>query len=278
MTRSSFLAALSLVTGVAAVAAQKAPDLSTRALVAAATTYVVDYETEFKFLIAEEAYTQATFDASGRETRVRRMTGELFLTFIPADAAWIAVHDVAEVDGTPVTDREDLRLLLQKGEFVSVARRVADRNAKFNIGTIGRNFNEPTLPLLILEPKRVKSFSFDRRQIVRDADGTKVTVAFTERDRPTLIRSARGTPLYAKGELTIDAETGRIERTQIELVDAGILARLTTVYAPDEKLAMWVPVSFTERYERTRGHEREVIMCEARYTNYRRFYVIGRIK
>lgn len=253
-------------------------DLSPRALAAAAATYVADYQAKFKFLVAEETYTQATFDAQHRQTRTRRMTGELFLAFIPADAVWIAVHDVAVVDGTPVADREDLRLLLRQGEFSSVAKRVADRNEQFNIGGVRRNFNEPTLPLLVLDPRRLRRVSFDRKAIEQDAGTTQVRLAFAERERPTLVRSARGMPLFSKGELTIDAKTGRVERTAIELVDAGIRARLTTVYALEAKLDMWVPVTFAERYEVTRGRKREVIECEARYTNYRRFEVTGRIK
>jgi hypothetical protein len=40
---------------------------------------------------------------------------------------------------------------------------------------------------------------------------------------------------------------------------------------------MWVPVSFTERYESTR-EDREVIVCEAAYTNFRKFETSARIK
>jgi hypothetical protein len=262
---------------VAVSSGQQKVDVSTKAVVSAASKYVVDYETKFKFVIADETYGQATFDGERRETGRRSIKGELFLTFIPADAAWLAVHDFTEVDGTPVADREDLRALLQKGETSSIVRTVLTRNARFNLGSIVRNFNEPTLALLILEPKRVNGFSFDREEILQVAGRTKVRLSFRERDRPTLVRDANGRPVYARGELTIDAETGRVEHTVIELVDGPILARLTTTYAFDEKVEMWVPAAFAERYERTKG-EREVILCDADYTNYRRFEVTARIK
>lgn len=269
------LMALMLVAGVAA--AQQKVDVSTKAVVAAASKYVVEYETKFKFVIADETYAQATFDEEKRETARRSMKGELFLTFIPADAAWLAVHDFSEVDGTPVADREDLRALLQKGETNSVVRTVLTRNARFNLGTIVRNFNEPTLALLILEPKRVDGFAFDREEVTQVGGRTKVRLSFRERRRPTLVRDEHGSPVYARGELTIDAATGRVEHTVIELADGPIIARLTTTYALDEKVEMWVPVAFAERYERT-NRDREVIVCDADYTNYRRFETTARIK
>jgi hypothetical protein len=206
------------------------------------------------------------------------MKGELFLTFIPADSAWLSVHDFSEVDGEPVEDREDLRALLQKGETVSVVRTVLSRNSRFNLGSILRNFNEPTLALLILEPKRVQRFSFDREEVIRNAGGqTSVRLSFRERERPTLVRDGDNRPVYSRGDVTIDAATGRVERTTIELLDDNVLARLTTTYALDEKVDMWVPVTFAERYERT-SRDREVIICEAAYTNYRRFEVTARVK
>jgi hypothetical protein len=274
------LVALALALGMtaAAPAGQQKIDLSTRALVAAASKYVAEYETRFKFLIADESYTQATFDHERRETGRRWMKGELFLTFIPADSAWLSVHDFSEVDGEPVEDREDLRALLQKGETVSVVRTVLSRNSRFNLGSILRNFNEPTLALLILEPKRVQRFSFDREEVIRNAGGqTSVRLSFRERERPTLVRDGDNRPVYSRGDVTIDAATGRVERTTIELLDDNVLARLTTTYALDEKVDMWVPVTFAERYERT-SRDREVIICEAAYTNYRRFEVTARVK
>ena len=266
-----------LATAAGTLTAQQRIDTSTRAVIAAATKYVVDYETKFKFVIADETYDQATFDHEKRETARRSMKGELFLTFIPADGAWLAVHDFTEVDGEPVADREDLRPLLQKGETTSVVRSVLKRNARFNLGTILRNFNEPTLALLILEPKRVAGFSFDREDVTTVDGKPKVRLSFRERERPTLIRAADGAPVYARGELVVDAETGRIEHTTIEFRDGPIVASLTTQYALDEKIEMWVPVTFIERYERNRD-DREVIVCQAQYTNYRRFEVTARIK
>ena len=62
-----------------------------------------------------------------------------------------------------------------------------------------------------------------------------------------------------------------------ELATAGTRVKLETTYERDEKLNLWLPAKFTERYE-TDGMMRELILCDAKYTNYRRFEVTARIK
>lgn len=291
MTASSVPALVTacLLAAAAAPAAsgQDQLDLSTGALVDRAVAYVEAYQRTFAFLVADEDYEQRLVtlgepdDPDEREgLAVRRhMTGELFMTYLPVDREWIAVHDVITVDGEPVDDREDLRALLATGVLTGVVERVANHNARYNIGSVVRNFNEPTLPLLIFSDRRVGNFSFDRGRVERQPGATLVTVAFEERRRPTLIRSGRGHPVYARGEVTLAAETGRVHQTVFEVVDGPIAARLVTTYRHDDKLDLWVPATFAERYERTLDEdEREIIIGEAVYTNYRRFEVVGRIK
>jgi hypothetical protein len=103
-----------------------------------------------------------------------------------------------------------------------------------------------------------------------------------------------GRPAYARGELVVEPESGRIRRATITVKIDALLVELTTDYAPDAKLGMWVPSVFTERYERgkasrttqyrdpeslpTNTPDHELVRCEARYSNYRRFEVSARIK
>ena len=270
-------AAVPFAVASALLTAQAPLNTSTKAVVAAASAYVADYQSQLRFVVADETYTQeATRERGGTERRL--MTGELFLVFLAGDNEWIAVHDVAEVDGQKVTDRDGLRALLQKGEVSRVAKLVANRNAAFNIGGINRNFNEPTLPLLLLAPQRVGTVSFDRRRVERTEQGARITLSFTDRGRPTLIRSARGGQIHSTGEMIVDAATGRIERTMIRLENEDIVAALSTEYTLDDKLKLWVPAVFNEAYSGRVGGVRETIRCEARYTNYRRFEVTGRVK
>ncbi len=254
------------------------PDLSTKALVASAAKYVATYQEEFKFLLADEDYVQRVYSSKGTLLQERRLTGELFLTFLAADGEWIAVHDFKEVDGRPVPDRDDVRALFQKGDVRGIAAHIAATNARFNIGRLGRNFNEPTLPLLLLHQKRVPYVAFDKDRVVTEAGRTRVTLRFRERDRGIVQNGIGNDPITALGFFTIDALTGRVERTEFEIEADRTTSRLVTEYQADEKLNLWVPVLFRERYDDARDRDRQVIQCEARYTNYRRFEVTGRIK
>jgi hypothetical protein len=253
-------------------------DTSIKGLVKSAAAYVADYEEKLKFVVATEEYVQRTFDEAGRQTRERVMNGELFLQYVEADHEWMAVHDFVAVDGDPVTDRQDVRGLLQRGSFESVVREVAARNARFNIGDVQRNFNEPTLALLIFGASRIKSFSFDRKTLQKTDADSVATLAFEEHDNgTTMIRNRRGSPAPSKGEVEIDAATGRILHTQLDVKIDGVVAQLSTTYANDKAVELWVPTTFTERYEHKTSTDYERIECKSTYTNFKRYGATGRI-
>jgi hypothetical protein len=273
------LAALPLTTtpGPAAQGNAQWPDTSAKAVLAAADRYLSSYQKQLTFLLADETYQQDVFDDAPAPTASRAMTGELFVTFLAPDHAWLAVHDVATIDGAPVPDRDDLRAMLAREPVAGVARRLVQRNARFNIGNIVRNFNEPTLGLLVLDPRRRAQFKFTRQDVERDGATTLVRLAFRETDRPTLVRGLDGRDVYSSGTLTVEADTGRIRRTEIHFTYTSIVAELATTYAHDANLDLWVPATFVERYARRRPTQ-ELILCQANYTDWRRFEVQVRIR
>ena len=272
----AWLAVTALAAAIAAHPSGQKLDDSSKALAARAAKYVADYQTKFSFLVASETYTQIVTSQAVDKRRV--MHGELFLTFLRTDREWIAVHDIADVDGQPVPNREDLQALLQRADVTFVAQRVADRNAGFNIGTVSRNFNEPTLALLVLEAKRIAQFRFDRKDLM-ERDGVRLaTLAFTEHDGPTLVKGDGYKSVFSRGELTIEVETGRIRRSVISFDEGHVQASLTTDYMPEDRLGLWVPSTFVEHYDLRDGKLHEQTTCSAIYSNYRRFEVTGRIK
>jgi hypothetical protein len=229
----AFLAAALLAAALVPVTARQAQapfvDLTPDGVAAAASTYVSEYQKAFAFVIADEIYRQQV-EREDLPTEMRRLEGELYMTYLPADDEWITVHDVAKVDDRPVADRENLRQLLQSGNVRGVVDRIANRNAAFNIGTVIRNFNEPTLPLLILSEKRRANSRFKRSALTTEGDITLVTLRFEEHRRPTLINSATGGAVFAKGSFLVEAGSGRVRETTLELEDGRVTAHLQTTY------------------------------------------------
>jgi hypothetical protein len=174
------------------------------------------------------------------------------------------------VDGAAVSDADDIGSLIRRAPLRRLGAVIAEKNARFNIGDVRRTFNEPTLGLLVASPVHRRRFTFDRMAVSRGASPI-VTLKFTERDRPTLISGTYGEPVFTRGELDIDAATGRIERTRIEMTLGPVRAALATTYALDARLNLWVPAVMSERYEQTAGVLRQTITVETEYTNYRRF-------
>ena len=245
-------------------------DLSPRALVATAAAYVGRYNADMQSVLAEEVSTQRVRGGGGTvlETRVTR--AEFFITFLPADSTWITVRDVREVDGQPVNDRDNIRALIDRAPLSRLGSVIAEKNARFNIGTIRRTFNEPTLALLVLADKHRKRFRFDRKSATTGPSPT-ATLAFREQDRPTLVTTTGGAAVFSRGELVIDAATGRVEHTAIEIGYSSITARIETTYADDPKLKMWVPATMREVYTQRARMAEQAITTDSTYSNYRRF-------
>lgn len=263
--------------------AQASPDTSARAVVAAAAAYVTDYQRQLTFVVADERYTQQILaQASGDAAsfRPREIRGETFFLFTAPEQGWMAIRDVVEVDGRPVQDRRSPLDALRTLPPSQVAAEFKDANARYNIGRTYRNFNEPTLSLLPLTDLHRDRFSFARRGVAREGSDVLVTLEFRERESPTLIRDLKHGRLFSRGELLVEAGTGRIRRAEIRVEGKGLRVRLTTEYALETRLGMWVPVRFREEYERGEGRdgERERIQCEAVYSNYRRFEASARIR
>ncbi len=256
-----------------ALHAQAPSDTSARAVVAKAVEYLKDYKDAVQFVLADEVTLQDVFNRSGRRAAHRETAGEFFLTYLPTEGGWVGVRDIAVVDGVPVEKRDNLRELLTRASFARVGRLLIDRNARYNIGSVSRNMNDPMLALVILDDKHRGRFKFERRRVEPTPAGPLVTVTFTERDEPTLVRGADGSRIYAKGELVIDGTSGRLVRTVIIVKDKATTGTLTTTFTEHEKLGLWLPSSMDERYDHEIDNVKELVVVKSLYTNYRRFKV-----
>jgi hypothetical protein len=278
MRKLSSLAALAIVSAMlpSTLAGQGSgrADTSLEAVLAKAADYLKEYREKLTYVMATERSKQTLIGGfAGTAGTDETLASDVYFVYIPADKVWMAVRDVEIVDGKVLKDRDNVRDLLNSGQ-VGAARALKDRNARYNLGTILRNFNEPTLSLLVLDEQHRQRFRFKKE----GGRGSTVTISFVEKDQPTLIVDTGGRPSYSSGEFSIDAATGRVERARLSVrLSGGIDAVLITTYRPDSKLQMWVPAKFEELYN-LGGRRPEKITATSSYSDYSRFDVSVRIK
>jgi len=256
--------------------------------------YVQQFERAFSVVIADESYTQDVH-VQGDRSAVRRMQSEVLFMWLPEDRGWLSVRSVLIVDGRRVPDsaaRLERILHDPLPDRESQLHRLAEESARLNLGTIRRNFNNPTLALQFLDSSYQSRFTFtiraqDREQRVNGVLVQKVT--FAEVQRPTVIRDGDA-DLLSSGALWVRVSDGTIVRTTLTLTDrrTNTQASIAVDYRPDAKLDMWVPSRMEERYSSHvvedhlgaldgkvgRLHE---ITCIANYSRFRRFETSGRI-
>jgi hypothetical protein len=211
----------------------------------------------------------------------------------------LTARNVLSVDGSPVVDskrRLDDALAESGNDRRSRLRRLRDEGARFNLGRIYRNFNDPTLVLQFLDPAFQPRFDFTMLGAEKANGVDAWKVRFSERSRPTLIQ--RGTlqaatmDLVSSGTVWIARTDGSVVRTALTAKDesTNTTADIVVDYRLDPKLGLNVPVKMSEVYVQqslaniapssgpprvATRHER--IECVATYSNYRRFETSGRL-
>jgi hypothetical protein len=281
--------------GAATLPEEHSPEL-TSALDAAAA-YLEQYEHRISAIGAEEEYQQAVTPLSGsivsgpirgrqdaanalggprtRNTRANIMTISL------GAQGWVAFRDVFQVDGRPVRGREErLARVLQNvtPDSLDQARRIASESARYNLDPdtthIDRTINVPMTALLFLRAANQSRSSFHLGKPER-VDGIDcVTVQFSERSQPRLIRTADGAP--AEGTFWIDmANGGRVIKTEVRMQSGraplSVRSQTTVTYARVDKLDIWVPVVMDETYEVSATHQ--AVTGRATYSDFREFKV-----
>lgn len=283
---------IALVCAVAILPLLPAGVSAQKAIAQRAADYVASYQRELIAIVADEAYVQdirSQIPEDPGAPRSRSTAGEVFFIFTAPSRGWMAIRDVQTVDGAPAPERTDVRAILATLPPREVGERMRSYNARYNIGRIVRTINEPTLALLSLDEGHRSRFRFETKNR-EEVDGhALIWLAFEEKERPTLIRSLQGRPVFMKGELLVEIANGRIWESRLTATVEGTAVELVTKYRFDQRLGLMLPIVFRELYEqgkaaRTRGKttdtsaEYEQIACEATYSNFRRFEVLSRIR
>ena len=216
--------------------------------------YVAGYGQQASLIIGVEHYDQQIVNPMQGEIPRRQLVSEFALVRTTDALGWSGFRDVVEVDGRRQGGRENrLQKLFSGGTATtSEARRIADESARFNLGPMRRNFNEPMSMLLFLLPSTQSRFDFIRKHDATVA-GIKVwEIGFKEKARPTLIRTVDGLDVPSEGSIWVAPSDGTVVRTRLEV--AGFAGRASTstvevTYARDPRLDLWLPSTMKERQD-----------------------------
>ncbi len=187
-------------------------------LVERARGWLLKYAEELSIVIGVERYAQYMGGEGFSRAYGRQFVSEFALVRTKDD--WLGFRDVFEIDGKPVPDRQDrLRKLFLDApdSAVAQARRISDESARYNLGAIQRNFNVPTMALFFLHPTNAGRFQF-RKDGEERIDGHHVwKIRYQETRAPTIIRTSAGKDMPVTGEFWIDANSGAVLKTHMQL-------------------------------------------------------------
>lgn len=284
---STIISTIGLVASLLASPPSDKPNL--KQLLQRSAAYATDYHQRFTALVAEERYVQRTGPLrpampggelpKPRQERSLRSDYVMLRDFAGSNS-WLGVREVFEVDGEAVTvDRERLQALLEDTSrpLESRLRSLADMQAKYNLGEVYRTINVPTLPLEFLLPDRQPRFHFKHTGDTAFHDRPVWIVSYSERDRPTIIRTPEGHDIQSSGSFWIDPETGAVLRSELrtgEIPGRPLRTIILVSYSHNSRFDMLLPDDMNELYltgrTRIEGH--------ATYSNYRRWEAEATIK
>lgn len=244
-----------------------------RAVLARAGAHVARYARLLPHLVAEETMTQHLRPRRGRQEEPvnRRVVSDLGWVRLDGIDEPLALRDVQSVDWEPVPRIRGARSLRgARRATTDEARALLDAAARYNLAPGTRNINIPTFVFFFLLPEWQPRFSW-KRQSPRDAEVWEFS--FRERERPTVIRTETRKPVFSRGRVWIQRETGEVLRTLLDVRVEGNDYTLETRFAPVERLGLTLPVEMTETY----GAGTFVVQGAATYDNYRRFTTEARV-
>jgi hypothetical protein len=283
------VALIACVAATTTVASQQPPlDL----LLEKAGRYARGFQQDFETVIADETYVQrerVTRTQAGRERIInsaRTINSEMVFMWLPEDRSWLLVRNVLKVDRKDVPDSkarlEHVIADATPGALLPRFNRLRDESARFNLGRIYRNLNDPMLPFQFVDPSYQPRFTFEiaGEDTIDGVAAWKLT--FAEKAMPTVVTVDKHDS-FSKGDIWLTS-SGIVLRTHLAVENQLTSLRSTFVvtYGRDSKLAGWVPVRMEETYSQrppasSSDRLATEISCVATYSNFRRFETSARI-
>ena len=250
-----------------------------------ASAYAVRFRGEFAKVIGVEHYQQTVRRSAVHQgLRSRRIESEVFFTSVGEPPMFMTVRSTVRVDGRAVPGAHqrvvDALSSDSPASRQNRLRALAVEGARYNLGAVGRTFNDPTLALMFLSPELRQRFVFSIGEPRAVAGEQVQRLEFLETTRPSLIvddRDNMDADIRGSMEVTND---GRVLSTDLEVAIATrVVAGVRVRYGYESKLKMLVPVSMNEDYRNDDGANLGItlITCTARYSGYRRFDTSVRI-
>ena len=244
--------------------------------------YVFDFLEKFSNVVSEETYIQDSsvpmqsamlLGRAGAGTRNRALKSDFLLVSVSTAQDWVPFRDVFEVDGQLIRDRDSrlARLFLKPSRnSIEQANRIQDESARYNLGNMRRTINNPVLGITMLQSDFQSRFHYSLGKMDPKVGPGVWIIEYKEEARPSFIRGRSDLDLFAHGRLWIEADTGRLMKTEVLLDQPTLRARITTSFRFDNRFGIAVPYEMQEEYKFDNGIK---VTAIATYDRFRRFDV-----
>src|SRR3954447_22364532 len=289
----AFLVAVSLGTALVVAAPAPPAGFTLAAVLDRAGWYLDYFVDEFENVVAEESYAQDSSQllptispAGGRgaiapqtsaaemlRARHRDLRSDFLLVKSPETDALVPFRDVIQVDGITVRDRE-ARLaklfLTTTSDMMAQAEHIREEGARYNLGNMRSTLGNPVLALGVLQQTYQARFRFSLGKEDKSFGPAVAVVDYREIGSPAMIRGEAGRDLPAHGRVWIEAATGRVLKTELQVEQPAVRATITTTFHGEERSGIAVPQEMREQYTFPNGARVNTV---ATYGRFRRFDV-----
>ena len=244
--------------------------------------YIFDFIEKFSNVVSEETYIQDSsvpmqsavlIGRAGTTARNRILKADFLLVSVNTAQDWVPFRDVFEVDRQPIRDRDSrlAKLFLKPSEdSIEQAHRIQDESSRYNLGNMKRSVNSPVLGIVILQADFQKRFRYSLGKMDPKVGPGVWIIEYKEEARPSFVRGRSDLDLFAHGRLWVEAETGRLMKTEVLLDQPTLRARITTSFRFDDRFGIAVPYEMQEEYKFDNGTK---VTAIATYDRFRRFDV-----
>ena len=220
-------------------------------------TYLERYESQLSAVVADESFVQEERRRNNAYA-TRTTNAEILLLRLQGEPEWLGIRDVKKVNGKAVAGTGvTLTELLTRPDkdVVAKAAAIVEASARYNLGS-RRTINMPTIPLEALSPRNHPRFIFKLRGGARVAGVQTERLEFNEFDEPTLVPSADGGPLWSRGLVWLEPDTGAVWRAELIIGPdkpggrrrIDLEARIRVEFGKDPALGMMVPRELSESF------------------------------